>query len=131
MPDPDLVKRFPFTLEVKRREGWSLKAFLGGSQRGPVWQWWAQTQKAATDSGRRPMLWFRQHHRSMQAVGLPSCWLVMIEATVFARLSRLRGLALPVVRFDEPRHTVVLTHAQTLWLPPAAFVQACLAAAVV
>ncbi len=129
MPDPDLVKQFPFVLEVKRREGWSEEGFLLGSRGGksPVWSWWQQCQKAAEDAALRPMLWFRKSHASNKVLGLPNCWLVMIDEAVYDRL-HLRGKTPPLVRFDAPRHTVVLTHAQTLWIPPSAFVDACRAA---
>lgn len=123
--DAKTCKLFPFSLEVKRREGWSEPAFLLGSMRGPVWRWWDQACAAALDDGRRPMLWFRKNHPpAARVLGLPVCWLVMIECAVFDRL-RLRGMTPPLVRFDDPRHTVVLTHAQALWIPPRAFVQAC------
>lgn len=124
MPDPDTCKLFPFTLEVKRREGWSDRAFLLGSTRGEVWSWWEQNQVAAADAGLRPMLWFRKRHGGMQVLGVPRCWLVMIECAVYDRI-RLRGMTPPLVRFETPRDTVVLTHAQALWIPPRAFVQAC------
>jgi hypothetical protein len=123
MHDPDTCKLFPFTLEVKRREGWSTGVLFGRSEAiaarhgdgSPIWAWWTQTCKSARDDNRRPMMWFRKNH---------SPWFVMIEVAVYDCL-RLRGMTPPVVRFDTPRHTVVLTHAQTLWIPPRAFVVAC------
>ncbi len=115
MHDPDTCQHFCFTLEVKRRENWSVPHFLSGKA-SPVWSWWEQSQKAAADSGRAPMLWFRKNNRR-------KVWFVMIEAEVYDRL-RLRGMSPPVVRFGAPRHTVVLTDAQTLWIPPQAFFRA-------
>src|SRR5713226_7748588 len=39
--------RFPFTVEIKRREsGWSWNNFLAG-KRCAVWQWWRQACKEA------------------------------------------------------------------------------------
>jgi hypothetical protein len=42
------ARRFPFTVEVKRREGWSDKGFLAGG-RSPVWEWWTQAQAQADE----------------------------------------------------------------------------------
>lgn len=114
MVDPDTCKLFPFSVEVKRREAWSPEVFLSG-RKSPAWSWWAQTCKAADGDGQRPMLWFRRNREA---------WWVMIESAVFDRL-RLRGMSAPLVRFPHPRHTVVLTDAQTLWIPPRSFVVAC------
>ncbi len=126
MADPGRKWLWPFTLEIKRREAWSEEVFLLGNG-SPVWKWWTQNQKAAADSGKRPMLWFRknQHPSRLRVLALPEAvWFVMFDESVFNRL-RLRGLTPPLVRFDAPRHTVVLTHAQLLWLPPRALLQAC------
>lgn len=125
MADKETCKLFPFSLEVKRREGWTYDWFLGFKP-SPVWKWWKQTQQAATDDGRRPMLWFRKNTTERSAKGhlLPPMWLVMFDEEIFNRL-RLRHMAPPLVRFLAPRHTVVLTHAQLLWIPPQAFVRAC------
>ncbi len=53
------AKRFPWTVEVKRREGWSWKTFLAGKP-SPVWGWWRQAQTQADEMGIEPMLWFRK-----------------------------------------------------------------------
>ncbi len=120
--DPKTTLLFPFSVEVKKREGWSDGLLFGratgraaGDDSSPIWGWWAQVKKAAVDDGFRPMLWFTKNNAP---------WYVMIEASVYDEL-RLRGMTPPLVRFYEPRHTVVLTHAQTIWIPPRAFVDAC------
>lgn len=56
------ARRFPWTVEVKRREGWSLKEFLAG-RRSPVWGWWAQAERQAGECGKEPMLWFRANRQ--------------------------------------------------------------------
>lgn len=57
------AKRFPWCVEVKRREAWSERGlFLG--RPSPVWAWWEQTLAAAATAKQRPMLWFRQSRRS-------------------------------------------------------------------
>ena len=53
-------RRFPFCIEVKRREGWSYERLHAG-RASPVWGWWRQTVKAAAEVGLAPMLWFRQN----------------------------------------------------------------------
>ena len=117
--DPATTRLFPFSVEVKKREGWSDGLLFGDAiKRGdasPIWAWWEQTRAAALADGFRPMLWFTKNN---------SPWYVMIEAGVYDEL-RLRGMTPPLVRFDDPRHTVVLSHAQIIWIPPRAFVAAC------
>ncbi len=122
--DPGTCKLFPFSVEVKCREGWSDGLLFGRSESkrhigdaSPIWAWWNQCSTSALADGLRPMLWFRKNH---------SPWYVMIETAVFDRL-RLRGMTPPLVRFEAPRHTVVLTHAQALWIPPRSFVTHCTA----
>lgn len=117
--DPKTTLLFPFSVEVKKREGWSDGLLFGRTtghgDASPIWGWWNQICKAAHDDGFRPMLWFTKNN---------SPWYVMIEAAVYDCL-RLRGMSPPLVHFMAPRHTVVLTHAQTIWIPPRAFVAAC------
>jgi Holliday junction resolvase len=60
---------FPFEVEVKRREKWTLENLIEG-KRSPVWSWWRQTLKAAAEGSREPMLWFRQSRKT---------WLVMLR----------------------------------------------------
>lgn len=122
--DPECVKLWPFSLEVKRREGWSELNFQTGG-RSPVWQWWLQTQRAALDDCRRPMLWFRKNQPShvLRALALPITWLVMIDSDIYDRV-RVRGMTPPLIRFEAPRSTVVLTHLQLVWIPPRALVNA-------
>lgn len=60
--------RFPWAVEVKRREHWDFMRLVRG-QTSPVWGWWAQTRKAADELKKRPMLWFRRNH---------GVWLVMM-----------------------------------------------------
>lgn len=60
----DLVttaKRFPWSVEVKRREGFDIENVRHG-RRSPVWGWWEQTRKAAKEMGKEPMLWFRKNN---------------------------------------------------------------------
>lgn len=65
---------WPFAVEVKRREAWSLTMFVSGSKRGsPVWSWWAQCVKSADEEGGVPMLWMR---RSKQP------WLVLLPESI-------------------------------------------------
>lgn len=65
---------WPFTVEVKRRESWSLSVFIMGGKRGsPVWGWWQQCVKSANEEGGVPMLWMR---RSQQP------WIVLLPETI-------------------------------------------------
>ena len=53
------AERFPFTVEVKRREAWSMDRLLAGS-RSPVWGWWRQAQTQGVEMSATPMLWIRR-----------------------------------------------------------------------
>lgn len=54
--------RFPFTVEVKRREGWAWSTLIAG-KRSPVWGWWKQAQTQAAEMKVEPMLWFRRNRQ--------------------------------------------------------------------
>lgn len=53
------AESFPWAVEVKRRERWSLAWLLGGRP-SPVWAWWRQTVTDAETAGLHPMLWLRR-----------------------------------------------------------------------
>ena len=48
---------FPFAVEVKHREAWTLNRLIVGGK-SPVWKWWKQTVKSAGEMQSIPMLWF-------------------------------------------------------------------------
>lgn len=54
--------RFPWLVEVKRREAWSLSNFELG-RACPVWGWWERANHDAACAGRTPMLWIRHNRR--------------------------------------------------------------------
>ena len=54
------AKRFPWAVEVKRREGWTFERFIDGKP-SPVWGWWRQAQEAALEMGKEPALFFRKN----------------------------------------------------------------------
>ena len=63
--------RFPFLVEVKRREKWSLENFEEGKP-CPVWGWWVGACRDAEHAKRRPMLWTRHNRRE---------WIVLVPET--------------------------------------------------
>ncbi|MDE2099190.1 MAG: hypothetical protein KGL39_18190 [Patescibacteria group bacterium] len=78
----DLVttaKLFPYVVEVKLRESWSLKNLVEGKP-CPVWGWWEQAIKAAKEQKGIPMLWFRKNRWP---------WRIMIPESFFIRLGKL------------------------------------------
>lgn len=72
-------ERWPFTVEVKRREGWSFGTLAKG-RRSPVWAWWRQCIAEAAEENRTPMLWLRKNRQP---------WMVLLPeralATVLVR----------------------------------------------
>ena len=71
--------RFPWSVEVKRREDWSLPSLLRGGQ-SPVWTWWAQATRDALRNRAWPLLWCRRSR---------SPWVVLADA----RQAKLAGVA--------------------------------------
>jgi hypothetical protein len=53
--------RFPFCVEVKRREAFDTDNFLKG-RASPVWNWWLQAQTQGAEQDGEPMLWLRRNH---------------------------------------------------------------------
>jgi hypothetical protein len=51
--------KWPWSVEVKRREGWSPARALSGLA-SPLWTWWAQATRDAATIGLYPMLWARR-----------------------------------------------------------------------
>lgn len=59
---------WPFCVEVKRREGWTMASVLAG-RRSPVWGWWRQAVTAAAEGGGLvPMLVMRRNREPWQCV---------------------------------------------------------------
>jgi|SRR5215472_1665656 len=54
--DPD----FPFSVEVKRREGWSEDNFFAG-KKSPVWKWINQCETQAMEANKYALLFFRKN----------------------------------------------------------------------
>lgn len=67
--------RFPFTVEVKRREGWAWKPLIAG-KKSPVWGWWEQAVGQAKEMGGIPLLIFRKNREE---------WNLMLPHAAFLR----------------------------------------------
>jgi len=74
---------FPFCVEVKWREQWSVNNFLDGKPTQP-WQWWRQSIVAAQKQGEIPMMWFRRNR--IPGTRDPFPWLVLIPAQTYESL---------------------------------------------
>lgn len=85
------AKKWPFVVEVKRREGWSWKTFLAGKP-SPIWGWWQQTVKAANEMGGQPLLIFRKNREP---------WSIMVSVSLYVR-ARGRPCSLPIVQAWYP-----------------------------
>jgi hypothetical protein len=82
---------FPFSVEIKRRENWTLKCLISGNK-SPIWGWWRQNLKASKEVDKQPMLWFRKNdraHRRSDQSGLISSpvWFVMIPAKMAEQIA--------------------------------------------
>lgn len=56
------AEKWPWTVEVKRREAWSWGQFIKGRP-SPVWKWWEQSLVQGVEAGLEPMLWVRQSRK--------------------------------------------------------------------
>lgn len=61
------AKKFPFSVEVKRREGWNLDRLLSGGK-SPVWGWWAQAITQSKEMSCTPMLWIRKNRQPWRII---------------------------------------------------------------
>lgn len=84
---------WPFCVEVKHREGWSIDFFLKGKD-GPPWRWWEQCVEAAQKQNHVPMMWMRRNRIHQQTKKFP--WLVLVPE----EFAKLRSLDLPDIRWD-------------------------------
>lgn len=75
-------ERWPFAVEVKRREGWTMSTLLLGRP-SPVWGWWRQAVIAAEEMSAIPMLVFRKNRED---------WRMMIPLFAIRR-ARANGSA--------------------------------------
>lgn len=67
--------QFPFCVEVKWREKWSVDRLLDGRS-GPYWDWWQQTIEAAKQQNGVPMMWMRRNRIRGSHKAFP--WLVWV-----------------------------------------------------
>lgn len=113
---------FPFSVEIKRREGWSFARFRDGKP-SPVQGWWAQTRSEARDNKRVPMLWLRKSR-------MP--WLVLLpEAYIIACWEKERATArkLPPVVWSFRYNEALCFEAEVLLKhPPDYFLHGAIAA---
>jgi hypothetical protein len=99
---------WPYTMEVKAREGWSFKNVLDG-KRTPAWGWWRQAQKAASEQKGVAMLWFKRKPLSPRP-GTPAFpWLIWVPASYVA--AHAQALPPPDVRYSR----ALLTRNEVDW----------------
>jgi hypothetical protein len=60
--------RFPFAIEVKRRENWSWETLRAGKP-SPVLGWWKQAARQAEEMKSQPLLVFRHNNEPWWAAG--------------------------------------------------------------
>ena len=88
------AKRFPFSVEVKREEGWSFDVMLSGKP-SPVWRFWRQCQRDAAKVNREPMLWFRKSRQP---------WLVLLR---YEFVTGTKGVQAPDVVWHRSRLSLI------------------------
>ncbi len=84
---------FPFCVEVKWREGWSIDALLDGKSCA-AWPFWLQACAAAKRQHEVPMMWLRKNR--VKGTAKPFPWLVWVPAAY----AKLRNLINPDVQWS-------------------------------
>lgn len=74
---------FPFCVEVKWRENWSVDNFLDGKPNAS-WGWWKQACEAALKQGSIPMMWMRRNRIPFTSTPFP--WVVIIPRETVSAL---------------------------------------------
>jgi hypothetical protein len=95
--------RFPWLVEVKRREQGALLNFELG-RRHPAWGWWERTSADAALAGRTPMLWFRRNQQE---------WIVVVPALLGRAIPRMADFAWENALPFDPEFNV--PHPRAFW----------------
>lgn len=111
---------WPFTVEVKRREGWTFRSLAAGRPVA-VWAWWRQTLAAAAEENRIPLLWFR-HNEQPWLVLAPEYVLVPIAVRYGITPDLVFGRLSPGVDDGDVRPVCVLAD-KLLSISPEAFLR--------
>lgn len=108
------AKKFPWVVEVKHRESWSWERLLAGKP-SPVWGWWAQARRQASEMSLAPMLWFRRNREG---------WSVMSDSLAPHRMPATYGGILDPRsgrRVSISRGEMVLGLDPSSFVPPTAY----------
>lgn len=87
--------RFPFSIEVKRREQWTLKQLIKYPPSGPVWGWWIQCQVDAIEAQKEPLMVFRKNKE---------CWRAFVSRPIADTLNMIfdrEGMKFPRYDFTD------------------------------
>lgn len=102
------AEKFPFTIEVKRREGWAWSSLLAG-KKSPVWGYWGQAVGQAKEMGGIPLLFFRKNREDWFLM-LPHVALIRNKGIVLAPNDyAMAWYAGDLVPFSAGVHPVVIT----------------------
>ena len=80
---------FPFCVEVKKREAWSVDAFMKNPKKSPVMAWWDQAIVQANEMNKLPLLIFAKNRQP---------WRVLLRE--FDHIEAVFGLT-PSTRFSR------------------------------
>lgn len=94
---PGLEKRWPFCVECKHVEGWTLDGLF--NEKWPVWSWWAQAERQAARARRRPLLVCGRNRQRDYA---------LLRAEDAACLALPKSLVVRVERPSQPAVVLVL-----------------------
>lgn len=110
---------WPFTVEVKRREGWSFATFASG-RRSPVWAWWRQCLAAAAEEDRIPLMFMRKNRQKWLVLAPERLLVPVLLRSLGVGPDLALGRLAPGVDDGDIRPAMVLAPA-FLRVPPAAW----------
>ena len=101
------AEKFPFTVEVKRREGWAWSTLLAG-RASPIWGYWAQAVGQAKEQGGIPLMFFRKN-REAWFLMLPHLALVGSKVSLAPNDYAMAWFAGSLIPYSAGVHPVVIT----------------------
>lgn len=92
------AEKWPFTVEVKRREVWVVDRLFKG-KKSPVWEWWRQALEQADEEGGVAMLWARKNQYRPGQPAFP--WFVILPRAFYLNTEKV--LPKPDVEWMDTR----------------------------
>lgn len=118
------AQKFPFTIEVKRREGWSWTNLLAGKA-SPVWGYWKQAVGQAKEMGGIPLLFFRKN-RELWSLMMPHVAHIQAKNAYAPNDITMAWFSGALVPYSAGCHPLVVTADWFFATPPSSWMRVAL-----